>query len=67
MQGGWRGCWCWDSVLTRLTTAGVGCFAIHLPGSGADSTPTVALPISDSAAVIIAAIDGLPAGPGDSG
>ena len=53
--------------MTRLTTAGVGCFAIHLPGSGADSTPTVALPISDSAAVIIAAIDGLPAGPGDSG
>jgi pimeloyl-ACP methyl ester carboxylesterase len=41
VHGAWHGAWAWawERVLPLLTSAGVECFALDLPGHGADGAP----------------------------
>lgn len=39
VHGAWHGAWAWERVLPLLTSAGVECFALDLPGHGADGGP----------------------------
>jgi pimeloyl-ACP methyl ester carboxylesterase len=39
VHGAWHGAWAWERVLPLLTSEGVECFALDLPGHGLDSGP----------------------------
>ena len=39
VHGAWHGAWAWERVLPLLTSAGVECFALDLPGHGEDQGP----------------------------
>ena len=39
VHGAWHGAWAWERVLPLLTSEGVECLALDLPGHGADGGP----------------------------